>query len=101
MQDFTWKHFRGSINTFQPGDGSCASVPCWYNVPGAKGTEAVIMTCASETSCNGFHVEDVEVIPQNYEAPTMMCTGVGAAANPDFGIDCVNGTFVPRSSQSA
>lgn len=31
MEDFTWSDFSGSINTFQPGDESCVSHPCWYN----------------------------------------------------------------------
>lgn len=95
MENFTWKNWRGSINTFQPGDGSCASVPCWYNVPDADGTQAVVMTCATETSCRNFHVENVEVVPQNYEMPSIKCINVVAAANPKFGIECTNGTYVP------
>ncbi|BEI88598.1 uncharacterized protein CcaverHIS019_0113160 [Cutaneotrichosporon cavernicola] len=96
MQNFTWKNWRGSINTFHPGDASCASTPCWYDVPGATGSEAVIMTCANADSCRGFNVENVQVIPQDYSDPSIMCTNVGTASNPEFGIDCVNGTFVPR-----
>lgn len=97
MDGFTWKNWRGTINTYQPGDGSCASDPCWYHEEGSDGTQAVIMTCATDESCKNFRVENVQVIPQNYEMPTMMCKGVGAATNPEFGIDCVNGTFVPRA----
>lgn len=95
MEGFTWKNFRGSINSYHPGDGSCASDPCWYDVPGANGKEAVIMTCATATSCRGFHVENIEVIPQTYEMPTMMCTGVGTESNPNFGLACTNGSYVP------
>jgi hypothetical protein len=25
MQDFTWENFAGTINTFNPGDGSCVT----------------------------------------------------------------------------
>lgn len=96
MENFTWKNWRGSINSFAPGDASCASDPCWYDVPGADGTQAVVMTCATETSCKNFQVEDVEVMPQKaYEMPSIMCTNVAAASSPNFGIECKNGTYVP------
>lgn len=25
MEDFTWEHFSGNINTYNPGDGSCTT----------------------------------------------------------------------------
>jgi hypothetical protein len=95
MENFTWRNWRGSINSYQPGDASCASDPCWYDIPEADGTQAVIMTCATDTSCKNFRVENVQVIPQKQEAPSIMCTHVSTASNPDFGIGCINGTYVP------
>ncbi|KAF8851495.1 hypothetical protein BDZ45DRAFT_717385 [Acephala macrosclerotiorum] len=57
--NFTWANFTGTINTFSPGDGSCASDLCWYNVglPNLKHTEAVIVECNTNTSCQNFAVE--------------------------------------------
>jgi polygalacturonase len=46
MSHFTWENFTG-VNTFQPGDGSCVTDPCWYNagLPNLKQTEAIIIEC--------------------------------------------------------
>jgi len=48
MQDFKWENFTGSINQFKPGDGSCVTDPCWYNVglPNLTHTESVIIECS-------------------------------------------------------
>lgn len=98
MDGFTWRNWRGSINSFQRGDASCASNPCWYDIDGADGTQAVVMTCATDQSCKNFQVDDVQVVPQKDDSPSIMCTQVAAATNPNFGIACINGTFVPLKS---
>lgn len=98
MQDFTWANFTGTINTFSPGDGSCASDPCWYNVglPNLKHTEAVIVECNTNTSCQNFAVENVQIFPQDLSAPTVICLNATTELNPRLGFECANGTFVPN-----
>jgi hypothetical protein len=97
MQDFTWANFTGTINTFKPGDGSCASDPCWYNVglPDLTHTEAVIIECNTNSSCQNFALENVQIFPQSLEAPTVVFLNATAELNPKLGFACANGTFVP------
>lgn len=97
MQDFTWANFTGTINTFQPGDGSCVSDPCWYNVglPNLTHTEAIILECNSNTSCSNFVFENIELFPQNLASPTVICLNATAELNPKLGFNCRNGTYVP------
>jgi polygalacturonase len=96
MQDFTWKDFTGTINTFAPGDGSCVTNPCWYNVglPNLQHTEAVIIECNTNVSCNNFELENIQIFPQSLAAPTMVCINATAALSPHLGFACSNGTFV-------
>ena len=97
MQDFTWANFTGTINTFNPGDGSCASDPCWYNVglPDLKHTEAVIIECNTNSSCQNFSLKDIQVFPQSLESSTVICINATSTLNPHLGFHCGNGTFVP------
>ncbi|KAH8903906.1 family 28 glycosyl hydrolase [Coniochaeta sp. PMI_546] len=97
MQDFTWENFTGTINTFRPGDGSCVTDPCWYNVglPSLAHTEAVIIECNTPTSCQNFALKNIELFPQNQTPPTQICINAMENLNPDLGIECRNGTFVP------
>ena len=98
MEDFTWSGFSGTINTFRPGDGSCVSDPCWYNLglPNLSHTESIIIECNTESSCKNFALEDIQVIPQNLEDPTAICINATAALNPQLGFDCRNGTYLPN-----
>ncbi|KAI9695474.1 MAG: hypothetical protein M1820_008576 [Bogoriella megaspora] len=95
MIDFTWANFTGTVNTFSPGDGSCVTDPCWYDqgLPSLKHTEAIIIECNTNTSCQNFQTSGVQVFPQNLEAPTVICLNATIELNPDLGFDCVNGTF--------
>ncbi|OCL09929.1 glycoside hydrolase family 28 protein [Glonium stellatum] len=97
MRDFVWEDFTGTINTFQPGDRSCVSDPCWYDVglPDLKHTEAVIIECNTNASCQNFQLKGIQLIPQSLEPPTVICMNATAALNPRLGFDCLNGTFVP------
>ena len=97
MQDFTWANFTGTINTFMPGDGSCVTDPCWYNVglPNLSHTESVIIECNTNTSCQNFVLDNIQVVPQNMALPTAICLNATAAMNPRLGFDCTNGTYVP------
>ncbi|KAB5533598.1 family 28 glycosyl hydrolase [Coniochaeta sp. 2T2.1] len=97
MQDFTWENFAGTINTYSPGDGSCVTDPCWYDVglPSLTHTEAVIIECNTPTSCTNFALRNIELFPQNQTPPTQICINAVETLNPDLGIVCRNGTFVP------
>ncbi|KUI72239.1 Exopolygalacturonase C [Cytospora mali] len=97
MVDFTWENFTGTINSFNPGDGSCVTDPCWYNVglPNLKHTESIIVECATTTSCQNFAFKNIEVFPQTLEPPTMICIDATESLNPDLGTYCRNGTFIP------
>jgi hypothetical protein len=97
MKDFTWTNFTGTINTFRPGDGNCVTDPCWYNagLPDLKHTEAIIVECNTNSSCSNFVTKNIELFPQDMEAPTVVCFNAMAALNPKLGFDCRNGTFIP------
>jgi polygalacturonase len=97
MQDFTWANFTGTINTFSPGDGSCVTNPCWYNVglPNLNHTEAIIMECNTNSSCQNFVAENIQVFPQSLAAPTVICLNASASLNPGLGFACTNGTYLP------
>ena len=96
MMDFTWANFTGTINTFAPGDGSCVSDPCWYDqgLSDLKHTEAIIIECNTNSSCQNFKTSGIEVFPQSLEPPTVICLNAAAELNPVLGFDCVNGTLV-------
>lgn len=97
MEDFTWTNFVGTINTFSPGDGSCVTDPCWYNVglPALSHTEAIILECNTNVSCSNFEMSNIQLYPQSLAAPTVICMNATAALNPKLGFACKNGTFVP------
>ncbi|KAH9842792.1 pectin lyase fold/virulence factor [Rhodofomes roseus] len=97
MQNFTWANFTGTINTFRPGDGSCASDPCWYNVglPNLTHTEAIIIECNTNTSCQNFQLSNINVYPQTMAQPTVICIDTEPELNPELGFVCANGTYVP------
>jgi hypothetical protein len=98
MEDFSWSNFTGTINTFQHGDRSCVTDPCWYDVglPGLRGTEAVIIECNTNVSCRNFALSNIQVFPQSMAAPTVICMNATASLNPHLGFYCANGTFVPQ-----
>jgi hypothetical protein len=97
MENFTWANFTGTINQFHPGDLSCVSDPCWYNLglPDLQHTEAIIVECNTETSCENFQTENIQVFPQSMADPTVICIDAEAKLNPELGFTCQNGTFVP------
>ncbi|OCK86060.1 glycoside hydrolase family 28 protein [Lepidopterella palustris CBS 459.81] len=96
MQDFTWANFTGTINTFSPGDGSCVTDPCWYDIglPGLRHTEAIVIECNTNTSCQNFTLENIQVWPQSMEVPTVVCINATTELNPKLGFECRNGTFI-------
>jgi polygalacturonase len=97
MENFTWKNFRGTVNTYTPGDGSCVTDPCWYDagLPNLKHTESIIIECNTDSSCKNFVLDDIEIYPQDMRQPSVICINATSKLNPQLGIDCSNGTFVP------
>lgn len=114
MENMRWENFTGTINTYQPGDGSCVTdvkplhqsmgsdtdvleQPCWYDVglPNLSHTEAVIVECNTNTSCRDFQMRNIEVFPQDLEMPEVICFNATAKLNPELGFACRNGSFVP------
>lgn len=97
MEDFTWANFTGTINTYQPGDLSCVTDPCWYDVglPDLKHTEAIIIECNTDSSCKDFTTSNIQLIPESMDSPTVVCINATRALNPDLGFSCRNGTFIP------
>ncbi|OBR16124.1 Glycosyl hydrolase family 28 [Colletotrichum higginsianum IMI 349063] len=97
MEDFTWEHFSGNINTYNPGDGSCTTNPCWYNagLGNLTHSEAIIIECNTEKSCKNFRTKDIKVEPQSKTVPKVICMNAMPDLNPKLGFECANGTFVP------
>lgn len=98
LEDFTFANFSGDINSFNAGDGSCATDPCWYDLglPNLNQTEAIIIECNTEASCSGFKTSNINIYPQKMEDPSVICINAEADLNPELGFDCTNGTFVPK-----
>jgi hypothetical protein len=62
------------------GDGSCVTDPCWYDVglPALKHTEAVIVECNTNSSCQNFVTDNIQLVPQDLSIPaTVVCLNVG------------------------
>jgi polygalacturonase len=94
MRDFTWSNFSGTINSKNPGDGSCVK-PCWYydSLPDLKHNEAVILKCANEKSCQDFVVQGVKLKTQTEGQIEVICSNLGNEGNPKLGFSCRNGPF--------
>ncbi|KAK2054109.1 hypothetical protein LY76DRAFT_523185, partial [Colletotrichum caudatum] len=82
--------------TYNPGDGSCTTNPCWYNSGLVKltHTEAVIIGCSSGSSCKGFKTRDIRIDPQSRTVPKVICMNAVPDPNPDLGFECANGTYI-------
>lgn len=97
MNNFRWENWTGAINSYQPGDRSCASNPCWYNagLPTVDGTQGIIFECTDETTCKNFVVKGVDVMPEIEKPTSVICMNVAAESNKDLGFECKNGTYAP------
>jgi hypothetical protein len=70
-------------------------VQCWYDVPGADGTQSIVIQCANSTSCSDYRLRNIEVVPQSSKPPSVLCTYLESTSNPELGFVCTNGTYVP------
>ncbi|KAJ7060913.1 pectin lyase fold/virulence factor [Mycena amicta] len=85
----------GTINSRRPGDGSCISDPCWYFVPGADGTQAIIFESFYAGTAKAISVTDVLVIPDRLgKLPTVMCNATTTPAH--VGFKCWDGLYIPQ-----
>lgn len=55
----------------------------------------MIIECNTPTSCQNFALKNIELFPQNQTPPTQICINAMENLNPELGIACRNGTFVP------
>ena len=96
MENFLWANFTGTINNVNPGDGSCVTDPCWYDVglPNLKHTESVIVECNTNSSCRNFAFEGIDVWPKTMDVmeTRTICLNASAELNPRLGFECANGT---------
>jgi polygalacturonase len=94
MQDFTWEKFEGTINSQNPGDGSCVK-PCWYNdgLKGLRHTEALVIGCDNGSSCRNFVFKGINLKPTGGGAATQMCVNLNSNSSPLLGIQCHNDVF--------
>ncbi|GFZ45367.1 hypothetical protein JCM24511_03093 [Saitozyma sp. JCM 24511] len=95
MENFTYENWTGTINTYQRGDWSCVTNPCWYDVPGADGTQSIVIQCSNSTSCSDYQLKNIQVTPMSSKPASVLCTYLDAKANPQLGFVCTNGTYVP------
>ncbi|KAF7316077.1 Glycoside hydrolase family 28 protein [Mycena indigotica] len=84
----------GTINSRSPGDGSCISNPCWYHVPNADGTQAIIFDSFYPGTAKEISVANVFVVPDlPWKLPTVLCN---ASTTPlDIGFKCWDGVYIP------
>ncbi|KAJ9092377.1 hypothetical protein QFC21_006879 [Naganishia friedmannii] len=96
-KNFRWENISGTINSNNPGDGSCVTNPCWYNqgLPTLDGTQAITVQCGSDTACQGHQFKNIQLLPFNSKPATTICLNATAALNPKLGFACTNGTYLP------
>jgi hypothetical protein len=97
MEDFKFINFTGTLNSINPGDGTCVTDPCWYDVGllERNKTESIIVECSNSTSCKNFEFDNIDVFPENMQAPTVICMNATKALNPNLGFECTNGSYIP------
>lgn len=98
LKDFTFANITGDINSYDAGDLSCRSEPCWYDVglPNLQQTESIIIECNTKQSCSGFKTSNINLYPQKESAwPSVICINAEAELNPGLGFECANETYVP------
>ncbi|CAK5263543.1 unnamed protein product [Mycena citricolor] len=97
IDGLTFQDFAGTINSLNPGDGSCISDPCWYHVAGADGTQSIIFDSLHAGSATNLSATGIAVVPDApSERPTVMCN---ASVTPgDVGFRCWDGPYIPTYS---
>lgn len=90
LEDISFKTISGTVNTFHPGDGSCVTDPCWYNVgwPDLTHTEYLVISCHTELSCRNFTTDNIRVHPEDGKTPKIICVNLKSNMNPTLGFPC-------------
>lgn len=96
IDTFTFKNFQGTINDLTDyHEGSCVSDPCWYDVPGATGTEVAILDLYPGTAKNVL-AKNINVVTLSGSHVTVMCDPT--EVSNDVGFKCWDGVFQPTAA---
>lgn len=90
LKNFKLEDWTGDINSYQPGDGTCITDPCWYeqDLPPFTGDQVLAFSCANAGSCQGFETKNINIFGQNGKPSVNLCKNVDAASNPNLGFTC-------------
>ncbi|GHJ86367.1 hypothetical protein NliqN6_2769 [Naganishia liquefaciens] len=90
LKNFKFEDWTGDINSYQPGDGTCLSDPCWYeqDLPPFTGSQVLAFSCANAGSCQGFETKNINVFGQNGKPSENLCKNADAESNPELGFAC-------------
>lgn len=90
LKNFKLEDWTGDINSYQPGDGTCITDPCWYeqDLPPFTGDQVLAFSCANAGSCQGFETKNINIFGQNGKQSVNLCKNVDAASNPNLGFTC-------------
>lgn len=96
ITNFKWVNISGTINDVYPGDGSCTTDPCWYNVANATNNAAITLELLNQTA-SGIRVENVHLRPLDGKGgANVLCDPSSFIdGTADLGFECVNGPYVP------
>ena len=64
-------------------------------MPTLDGSQAIVITCGSDTACQNYQFKNVQLLPFNSKPATTICLNATAALNPKLGFECTNGTYLP------
>ncbi|KAJ7634464.1 pectin lyase fold/virulence factor [Roridomyces roridus] len=95
IDGMSFSNFAGTINSQNPGDGSCISDPCWYYVPGADGSQSIIFEDFYAGTVETISAREIFVVPDRLplELPTVICNDT--VTPKDVGFRCWDGIYVP------
>ncbi|KAJ7269534.1 pectin lyase fold/virulence factor [Mycena rebaudengoi] len=97
IQGMSFTNFIGTINSHHPGDGSCISDPCWYNVPKADGTQSIVFEDFYPNTAHNISAMNILVVPDRlFALPRVLCNAT--VTPPHVGFKCWDGLYIPTFS---
>ncbi|KAJ6478813.1 pectin lyase fold/virulence factor [Mycena vitilis] len=94
IEGMSFENFAGTINSQRPGDGSCISDPCWYNVADADGTQSIIFEDLYAGTVQDISATDILILPERlFALPTVICNASVTTAK--IGFKCWDGLYIP------